>query len=147
MVFSYGYRWEQNQRQKKYTSNAGDFDCHTNAEVRCKVHPLVEHIQGLTRSRWMLPSGECLHRIAPAAVMVGEFVKTQNTNKKLLLASNYGTNWSLVFLEIFLPQNKHFTQLVNVSCCVKMWDATIGAEELAHISLKKFGKVTKPARS
>jgi hypothetical protein len=37
----------------------------------------------------MLPSGECLRRIAPAAAMVDEFVeKTQNTNKNLLLASN-----------------------------------------------------------
>jgi hypothetical protein len=37
--------------------------------------------------------GECLHRIAPAATTVEEFVETtQNTNKTQLLAINYGTN-------------------------------------------------------
>jgi len=52
----------------------------------------MEHIQGFTRSHWMLPSGECLCRIAPVAIMVDEFVETtQNTNKTHLLASNYGT--------------------------------------------------------
>jgi hypothetical protein len=40
----------------------------------------------------MLPSGECLHLIAPAAVMINKFVETtQNTNKTQLLPSNYGT--------------------------------------------------------
>jgi hypothetical protein len=48
----------------------------------------MDHIRGFTRSHWMQPSGECLHRIAPAAAMVDEFVETtQNTNKKLFLAS------------------------------------------------------------
>jgi hypothetical protein len=51
----------------------------------------MKHIWGFTRSHWMPPSGECLHRIAPAAAMVNEFVETtQNTNKTQLLASNYG---------------------------------------------------------
>jgi hypothetical protein len=40
----------------------------------------------------MPPSGECLRHIAPAAVMVDEFVKTTlNTNKTQLLPSNYST--------------------------------------------------------
>jgi hypothetical protein len=40
----------------------------------------------------MQPSGKCLRRIAPAAIMVGEFVETTlNTNKTQLLPSNYGT--------------------------------------------------------
>jgi hypothetical protein len=48
----------------------------------------MEHIQGFTRSHCMQPSGESLCRIAPAAVMVNEFVETpQNTNKKLFLAN------------------------------------------------------------
>jgi hypothetical protein len=48
----------------------------------------MDHIQGFTRSHWMQPSGEFLRRIAPAAAMVDEFVKTtQNTNKKLCLAN------------------------------------------------------------
>jgi len=45
-------------------------------------YPLMEHIPGFTRSHWMLPSGNCLHRIAPAAAMVDEFVeKTQTLSK------------------------------------------------------------------
>jgi hypothetical protein len=52
----------------------------------------MEHIPGFTRSRWMPPLGECLHHIAPAAAMVNEFVEnTQNTYKKLFLASDYDT--------------------------------------------------------
>jgi len=40
----------------------------------------------------MLPLGECLRRITPAATMVDEFVEnTLNTNKTQLLPSNYGT--------------------------------------------------------
>ena len=67
---------------------AGDFDCHADAAVRCGAHRPMKHIQGFTRSHWMPPSGECLRRIAPAAAMVDEFVETtQNTNKKLFLAS------------------------------------------------------------
>jgi hypothetical protein len=52
----------------------------------------LEHIQGFIQSPWMLPSGKCLHRIAPAAAMVNKFVETtQNTYKTQLVASNYGT--------------------------------------------------------
>ena len=48
----------------------------------------MEHILGFTQSHWMLPLGECLHCIAAAATMVYDFgSKTQNTNKKLFLAS------------------------------------------------------------
>jgi hypothetical protein len=40
----------------------------------------------------MQPAGECLHRIALAAIMVDKFVETTlNTNKTQLLPSNYGT--------------------------------------------------------
>jgi hypothetical protein len=35
----------------------------------------------------MLPSGECLHRIATAATMVDDFEKEKNTNKTQLLPS------------------------------------------------------------
>jgi hypothetical protein len=33
----------------------------------------MEHIQGFTRSHWMLSLVKWLHRIALAAAMVGEF--------------------------------------------------------------------------
>ncbi len=48
----------------KYMSNAGDFDCHVNAAVRWGAHRSIDHIPGFSRSHWMPPSGECLHRIA-----------------------------------------------------------------------------------
>jgi hypothetical protein len=34
----------------------------------------MKHIQGFAQSHWMLPSGECLRRIASAAAMVNEVV-------------------------------------------------------------------------
>jgi hypothetical protein len=57
-------------------------------------HRLMEHIQSLIRSHWMLPLGKCLCHIPPAAAMVDEFVENthKNTNRKLILASNYGAN-------------------------------------------------------
>ncbi len=68
------------------------------------AHHPMEHIQGFTRSHWMLPLGKCLHRIAPAAVMVDEFVEnSQNTNKKLFSASNLQYNQPLVVCENFIP--------------------------------------------
>jgi hypothetical protein len=93
MLFSYGYGQQQiGNNNKKYRQIAGDFDCNTDAAVRCGVHCPMKHVQGFTRSHWMPPSGECLHRIAPAAVMVDKFVETTlNTNKTQLLPSNYGT--------------------------------------------------------
>jgi hypothetical protein len=36
----------------------------------------MEHVQGLTRSHWMPPSGNCLRRIALAAAMLNEFIET-----------------------------------------------------------------------
>ena len=85
---------------KKCRETAGDFDHHADAAVQCRAHFPMEHILGFTRSHWMPPLGECMRRIAPAAAMVDEYVEnTQNTNKKLFLASNYGTNWSLVVYE------------------------------------------------
>jgi hypothetical protein len=58
----------------------------------------------------------------------------QNTHKTLLLASNYGTDWSLVVYENCTPQNRPSTQLIDATSCIKMWDTTIGVEELSYIS-------------
>ena len=93
-------------------------------------------VQGFTGIHWMPPSGECLRCVAPAAVMVNEFVEiTQNTNKikTQLLASNYGTFWALVVCENFIPQHRPSTQLIDATNFVK-WNVMIGAEELAIIS-------------
>jgi hypothetical protein len=83
----------------------------------------------------MLPLVECLRRIAPVAAMVDEFKRnTQNTNKTQLLASNYGTFWSLVVYENCGTRNGPSTQLIDATSFVLMWNATIGAEELTDIS-------------
>jgi hypothetical protein len=81
---AYGCGQQRNQRDKKCRQIDDDFDGHGDAAVQRGVHRPMEHIQGFTRSHYMQPSGECLCRIAPAAVMVDEFVETtQNINKTL----------------------------------------------------------------
>jgi hypothetical protein len=120
---------------KKCRESAGDFDHHADAAVQCRAHRPMEHIPGFTRSYYLPPFGKCLRCIAPAAAMVDKYIEnTQNTNKKLFLASNYGTNQSLVVYENFIPPKGPSTQLNDVTSCVKMCNATIGAEELADIS-------------
>jgi hypothetical protein len=67
--------WRQTIRDdKKCTQITGDFDHHADAVVQCRAHHPMEHIQGFTRSQWMLPLGKCLCRIAPAAAIVDNFV-------------------------------------------------------------------------
>ncbi len=103
---------------------AGNFYHHADATVQCGMHCPMEHIQGFTRSHWMLPTGKCLRRIVPAAVMVHKFVEnTQNTNKKRFSASNLRHNQSLVVCENFIPQNGPSTQLINATSCIKMCGA------------------------
>ncbi len=66
--------------------------------------------------------------------MVDKYIEnTQKTNKKLFLASKYGTNQSLVVYENFIPPKGPSTQLIDATSCVKLCDATIGAEELSYI--------------
>ena len=73
---------------KKCRQIAGRFDDHGDDAVRCRAHRPMEYTPGFNRSHWMPPSVKCLRRIAPAATMVDKFgCKTQNTNKKLFLAS------------------------------------------------------------
>ncbi len=104
---------------KKCRQIAGDFNCHADAAVRCGAQRPMENIPGFTRSHWMQPSGECLHCIAPAAVMVDEFIETTlNTNKTQLLPSNYGTFRALIISENFIPQNGPSTQLIDATSFV-----------------------------
>jgi hypothetical protein len=73
---------------KKYTSNACDFDRHADTAVRCGVHCPIKHIHGFMQSHLMLQSGKCPHCIAPVAAMVDDFEKKRkNTNKTQLLPS------------------------------------------------------------
>ena len=104
---------------KKCRRIARDFDCHADVAVQRGAHHPMEHTQGFTWSHWMPPLVECLCRIAPAAAMVNEFEQnTQNTNKAQLLASNYGTFWSLVVYENFGTWNGPSTQLIDTKSFV-----------------------------
>jgi hypothetical protein len=79
----------------------------------------MDHIRGFTRSHWMQPSGKCLRRIAPAAVMVDEFVETtQNTNKKLILASQPTVDRSLVVCENFVTRKGPSTHVIDATSFV-----------------------------
>ncbi len=83
----------------------------------------------------MPPSGECLHRITPAAAMVDKYIEnTQNTNKKLFLPSNYSTNWSLIVYENYIPQKGPSTHVLGATTPDPNPNATIQVEELGYIS-------------
>ena len=66
------------------TSVAGNFDGHAYVPMQCGAHHPMEHIQVFIsiRSHWMLPLGDCLHRIATAAAMVDVFVAKYKTLTK-----------------------------------------------------------------
>ena len=84
--------------------------------VRRGVHRPMEHIQGFTRNHWMLPLVECLHHIALAAVMVGEFLEnTQNDNKTQLLDCNYHRTCGIS------PANVKNTRKKYCSCWAGAW--------------------------
>jgi hypothetical protein len=51
----------------KCTSFASRFDGHSGAPEQYRWHCLMRHVQGYFGSHWMLPLGDYLLRIAPAA--------------------------------------------------------------------------------
>jgi len=108
---------QQIVNNEKCRQIAGNSDCYGNAVVQHRAHRPVEHIQDFTWSHWMPPLFKCLRRIAPAAAMVNKFEwNTQNTTQKLILASNYGTVWSLVVYENLGTQNGPSThQLIDAT--------------------------------
>jgi hypothetical protein len=59
---------------------AGDFHYHADAAIQCGVHCLMELIQVFNRSHCIPPSGECLHRIAPATTKA---INIKSNNKTL----------------------------------------------------------------
>ena len=135
----------------KMRANHWQIYCHADAAIQHGAHRLIEHIQGFTWSHWMPPLGECLCLITPA---VKEFVETTLiTNQTQLLASKFGTFWSRVVCENFIPQNEPSTQLINATSCIKMWNVTMLAYELADISSyqscegTKIGEVIKQSWS
>jgi hypothetical protein len=67
------YQTKEAAMTNKCTSVAGNFGGNADAAVQCRAHCLMNHIQGFTRSHWMVPSGKCLRCIAPAAAKVVNF--------------------------------------------------------------------------
>jgi hypothetical protein len=63
----------------KCTLSAGRFDCHGGAPKQYRWHCLMQHVQGYSGSHWMLPLGNYLLRIAPAAARA---TGKQTTNNK-----------------------------------------------------------------
>ncbi len=91
--------------KKKCKWIAGDFDHHADGAVQRGAHCPMKHLQGFTRSHWMLPSGKCLHPIAPAAVIVDELVEnTQNTKKSYFQLASYGKINHELFVRISYPK-------------------------------------------
>jgi hypothetical protein len=104
-------------RNKKYTSNAGDFDCHADAAVQCRAQ--MKHIPGFTRRQCMLSLGEYPCPIAPTAAMVDKFVETtQNTNKTQLLPSNSTFQSLVVYQNCVAHQIGPSTQLIDATSFV-----------------------------
>jgi hypothetical protein len=62
--------------------NCWQLDYHANAAGQCRAHCPGEHIQGFTRSCYMLPLGKCLRRITLAAIMGTNVLKTHKTLTK-----------------------------------------------------------------
>ena len=79
---AYSCGQQRNQCDKKCRQINDHFDDHANTAVRCWVHRLMKHNQGFTRSQWIPPLGECLHRIAAAAAMVDDFGRKHKTLTK-----------------------------------------------------------------
>jgi hypothetical protein len=153
MLLSYGSGRQRINGNKKCRWIDGNFDCHGNAAVRRKAHRPMKHIQGFTWNHWMPPLVECLCRITPVAAMVEEFESnTQNTNKTQLLASNYGTFRSLVFVRIFTPKRTLFSSSMWQALCkceTPRLELESSAKFLAikHCQRSKIRKVIKLAQS
>jgi hypothetical protein len=60
----------------KCTLSAGCFDGYGSQPVQYKAHRPMQHVQGYTGSHWMLPLGNYLLRIAPAATANKTTTKT-----------------------------------------------------------------------
>jgi hypothetical protein len=69
----------------KCTSVVGHFDGHGGAPEQYRRHCLMRHVQGYLGSHWMLPLGNYLLRIAPAATSKTAN-KTTTKNGPILLA-------------------------------------------------------------
>jgi hypothetical protein len=69
----------------KCTSSAGRFDGHGGAPVQYEAYCPMQHVQGFTKSYWMLPLGDYSLCITPAAARVTS-KQTMMKNTPTLLA-------------------------------------------------------------
>ena len=129
-----GSGWQRINNNEKCRHIAGSFNCHADTAVRRGVHRPMEHIPGFNRSHWMPPLGKCSHSIAAAAVMVKDFGRKYKTQTKYYFYLANLRFTEAKSCENFVPRIGPSTQLINVTSFIWMWNATIGAEELANIS-------------
>jgi len=86
MVLSYNYaKQKKAAAMNKFTSIAGHFDGHAEALKQYMRHRPMKHVQGYTGSHWVLPLGNYLLCIAPAANRA-TFNTTTMQNAPTLLA-------------------------------------------------------------
>jgi hypothetical protein len=118
---------------------AGDFDGHADVAVQCGMHRPMEYIPGFTRSHWMMPSGECLHRIAPAAPKGHRFwLQTQITNKTQLLASDCTVAQAKSRMN-FGTQKGPSTHVIDSTSCKKnVTQQTYRGRACAHCELSNI---------
>jgi hypothetical protein len=70
----------------KCTLSAICINDHGSPPVQYKAHHLMQHVQGYSRSHWMLPSGDYPLCIAPAAVRAtANKTMTKNVPKRLAI--------------------------------------------------------------
>ncbi len=68
MVFSYNYgKQKKGAAKKECTSDTGHFDSHSGVPEQYRLHHPMQHVQGYSRSHWMLPMGDYSLRITQAA--------------------------------------------------------------------------------
>ncbi len=82
---------ENHYRQRIANGHSCMVRVHTKPAYQMMTPDTETHTHTHTHTH-MPSSGKCLRRIAPATIMVDEFVETTlNTNKMQILPSNYGT--------------------------------------------------------
>ena len=105
------------KNEQKTTKNAGEL-------LAILIAMRVRRYDAGRIARWitfraLLEATGCSHRIAPAAAMIDEFVETtQNTNKKLFLASQPTLDRSLVVCENFETRKGPYTHVIDATSFV-----------------------------
>ena len=133
MLFSYGYRWQRNQRLQKMQANWQQFQspCHRGNMAQYASPngaPPWLHAKPLDAAIWQVPAPYCLSGHHGRRSQM----KPKNTNKTQLLPSFLMVD-DTEKLNNFGTQNGPSTHIINARSCVEMWSTTIQAEELSYI--------------